>query len=524
MVNKKKSSGKKDHQSANMEKGSKNSIAPSQDLKSSPLKYMNAVIIVDDLERSKQFYTKILHLNIDADFGPNVSFIGGLSIWEKAHACSILGLKENQLTQSSANILQRMEYYFETEELDLWVKQMQTANVSFVHSLITQPWQQRVFRIKDPDNNIIEIGEPLSIVVKRLAQEGNTVDQICAKTSIPEPGVRMMLGSPSKTLPSEIAKSVPSKEILDYYVSYGYNTDPGHEIKQFKDLPSVPDNIPAICKLIQENFLHFFLVALFGKNLYGYTLADVRKMSREPMNETSVESIEQLLTAQKQLVLSNHLSTDTNYSLQSRPIHSRHFMICRTYAALLVSIMRSKGIAARVRCGFARYLNPGFYEDHYVCEYYHPTQQRWILVDSQLDDNAKKFMQISFDPCDVPRDMFVIAGDAWKQYKSGKIPGDKCGIMNIRCPEFIRGNVMIDFANLNKHEVQPWSNWGLKLKTDNELTVKEWDLIEEMADLTKGTVNDEEFVKIRKIYATNSSIRVPDGFKSPHFKETGVHF
>src|SRR5258708_26570766 len=31
-------------------------------------------------------------------------------------------------------------------------------------------------------------------------------------------------------------------------------------------------------------------------------------------------------------------------------------------------MLRAKGIAARVRCGFGSYFNPGYFEDHVVCE------------------------------------------------------------------------------------------------------------------------------------------------------------
>ncbi len=115
-------------------------------------------------------------------------------------------------------------------------------------------------------------------------------------------------------------------------------------------------------------------------------------------------------------------------------------------------MLRHQGIAARVRCGFATSLNPGFYEDHYVCEYYCEKEKRWILVDSQLDRPVSEFMRIDFNSLDVPRDRFLVAGKVWQEMRLGNINPTKCGIMNIRGRDFIRANVLIDLACLNKAE------------------------------------------------------------------------
>lgn len=317
-------------------------------------------------------------------------------------------------------------------------------------------------------------------------------------------------------------KCVHCSEVLEFYKSNGINTDPGKELDQFKILPAVPDGIPAICKIIQENLCHLYLTAFVGKELYGFTLADIRQQGREPLDENSTESVQQLLLEQKNLVITKYPDTKINYNLQSRPIETRHIAICRMYAALLVSILRSKGLAARIRCGFARYLNPGMLDDHYLCEYYHPDDQRWILVDAQLDQMVIDLKHIPFNPCDVPRTMFLTAGEAWRQYKEGKIEAEKCGIVHIRGAEFIRGNIIMDMANLNKVEPQPWAMWGYRLKGDPELTPSDWDVIEEMASLTQCVPDDDQFAKIRDIYQKNPMVRVPEGFKSPHFRVTGI--
>ncbi len=53
---------------------------------------------------------------------------------------------------------------------------------------------------------------------------------------------------------------------------------------------------------------------------------------------------------------------------------------CRSFSLACVGIMRAKGIAARCRCGFATYFMAGFYEDHWICEYW---DRGWKMLDAQ---------------------------------------------------------------------------------------------------------------------------------------------
>jgi hypothetical protein len=62
---------------------------------------------------------------------------------------------------------------------------MQAANVEVVHALREQPWGQRVFRVRDPDGRIIELGEPMWVVVKRFLARGMTLKEIAARTTMP---------------------------------------------------------------------------------------------------------------------------------------------------------------------------------------------------------------------------------------------------------------------------------------------------------------------------------------------------
>jgi NADH-quinone oxidoreductase subunit H len=63
-------------------------------------------------------------------------------------------------------------------------------------------------------------------------------------------------------------------------------------------------------------------------------------------------------------------------------------------------MLRAKGVPARSRCGFGAYFTPGFYEDHWVAEFFDGS--RWRLADAQFDEFQRGRLRIGFDVTDVP--------------------------------------------------------------------------------------------------------------------------
>jgi len=113
-----------------------------------------------------------------------------------------------------------------------------------------------------------------------------------------------------------------------------------------------------------------------------------------------------------------------------RSPEERIIACCREFTVLATALFRAKGIPARARCGFALYLAaPGFYEDHWMCEYW--DGDKWIAIDPQIDpfqqssfqnwanttksaDPAYKDMLLSLDPMNLTDKHFITAGVAWK--------------------------------------------------------------------------------------------------------------
>lgn len=151
------------------------------------MKFHSIALFVKDIELSKTFYTKLIGLSIVHDFGNNVILSNGISIWQiqQSHIIS----KELE-TKNNSN---RFELYFEAENIDEIYLKLEQNSVKFLHPIHAEPWGQRTIRFFDPDNHLIEIGEPLEVFVMNMSKQGLSPEQISSKSGIPIETVKNLL-------------------------------------------------------------------------------------------------------------------------------------------------------------------------------------------------------------------------------------------------------------------------------------------------------------------------------------------
>lgn len=144
--------------------------------------FHSAVLLVADIELSKRFYSEVLGQRIVFDFGRNVVFEGGLAIWDREYALDLIFREQREVFQVGTN---RAEFYFETRDLEKLFERLSKEEVEFIHSIREEPWGQRVFRIFDFDNNILEFAESMESVVLRLDGQGLGADEIARRSKMP---------------------------------------------------------------------------------------------------------------------------------------------------------------------------------------------------------------------------------------------------------------------------------------------------------------------------------------------------
>jgi catechol 2,3-dioxygenase-like lactoylglutathione lyase family enzyme len=146
-------------------------------------RYHSAVAFTRDIEVSKKFYTDVLGLAVELDFGKNVILEGGITLWEINPNHIIL--ERLGIDSIGDRRVNRFEFYFETEDIETVCERVRTSGADFLHSLHEEPWGQRTVRFFDPDRHLIEIGESMATFVKRLHSDNMTPEQVSQKTSIP---------------------------------------------------------------------------------------------------------------------------------------------------------------------------------------------------------------------------------------------------------------------------------------------------------------------------------------------------
>jgi hypothetical protein len=223
-------------------------------------------------------------------------------------------------------------------------------------------------------------------------------------------------------------------ELRQYYTTPGIMTDPG---VQGDLLAGLPQDIAGLCQVVQNNLIHIFWAERYG-----------RKLSEDEQRTVGVRRLADKLGLMRQ-VMDRPL-------VEPRPIELRQVGNCRDYTLLLTALLRQQGVPARARCGFGAYFMPGHFEDHWVCEYWNDEQRRWVLVDGQLDALQREVLEISFNPLDVPRDQFIVGGQAWQMCRQNLADPKQFGIFEMNGWWFIWGNLARDFLALNKIEILPW--------------------------------------------------------------------
>jgi hypothetical protein len=281
---------------------------------------------------------------------------------------------------------------------------------------------------------------------------------------------------------------------LEYYASQSPITTPGDYVALFDDLPTT---IPALCRVVQGLMIHRAFA-----NFYAL------EVSKDRREEAQLRHVSHLLA--------RILELESRPLASVRPPEKRLLIVCRDFATLLCAMLRHHGIPARARCGFARYFGqcpdstPGFKVDHWVCEVWDVHQERWVLVDAEVDENERGFCHIEIDTLDVPRDQFLVAGRAWQLCRSGQANSDDFGLGpdSMRGLWYIQSQLVRDLAAMNKMELLCWDCWGLgDWGPDEDPPADELALLDRVATLTQA--GNEAFAQLRATYNRNPNLRVP---------------
>ncbi len=283
----------------------------------------------------------------------------------------------------------------------------------------------------------------------------------------------------------QILKNVFNKDsswVLDFYRQYSSFTDPGEYAYLYKNLP---DSLPELCSLIKSQFIHPIV-----------ELPDHRdQIPEERWNElvkyTTVKSI-----------LKGLVSYDSRGLVTDRKPEDRLVLHCWHCSILLASILKYRGIPARVRYGYAPYLTPGFHSGHVICEVWNENDKRWMLVDP------------STNMIDYSRKEFDFSNDSWLKMQKKEIDPNLYGMpgnySKYNGLVSIASTVCLDLASLlgNEYTIYQYAQiLNYAFQNNNQLPTDQIEILDRNSELMKS-LNAENLSKLQKIYDNTPQIQI----------------
>lgn len=279
---------------------------------------------------------------------------------------------------------------------------------------------------------------------------------------------------------------------LSFYASQSTFSDPGELGAHYAGLPRDPTRLARVTRDL--------LIHRLEDGVFGHT-HPVDRLHHDAETRY-VDDIVRILVSRDDAPLGRR-----------REPADRFVGTCRDFALLHCSFLRHLGVPARTRNGFADYFGSGgFHVDHVVTEYW-DEERGWLLADAELADPfVAGHWRVDFDPMDVPRDRFLVAGEAWRAIREegadpetfGLHPPDQGPFWGER---FVCGNIRLDLAALNKVETLLWDVWGeAEGEPGTPLPEPARVFYDRVAPVVSGDVS---FDAVRGLFAGDDVLRTP---------------
>ena len=113
------------------------------------MKLKNVLVVVKDIEKSREFYHDLFGLDTILDHGGNMILTEGLVLQDEKIWRDFVG---KEIVQKSNSC----ELYFEERDIE-----ERYPDIEYVNRLMTHSWGQKMVRFYDLDGNLIEVGTPM---------------------------------------------------------------------------------------------------------------------------------------------------------------------------------------------------------------------------------------------------------------------------------------------------------------------------------------------------------------------------
>ncbi len=296
-------------------------------------------------------------------------------------------------------------------------------------------------------------------------------------------------------------------EILEFYKRTSLYTDLG----LYKDFAkSLPNDIDELCRLQRNQIIHPF--DLSNEEMRKDNNSCYGDMTKIPKTALCYEND---LFPTAQAMLAELLRRDKNYS-SNRRIEDKIHVCCREQAILLASILKAKGFSARVRSGFAKYVNTSGKSagDHWITEYYNTEKKKWIIVDADMYfyENVLKEYHVNFNLSDIPHNKFIFGAEAYLGLRTGKLKDEEIyyasSPLTLGIDASIHG-LFYDFHSLMNNEIIFLHLPKYIIEKKFKLSEEEYKELDELAKCMLDP--DKNFDKLLEIWNEQEKFRIMSG-------------
>jgi hypothetical protein len=225
--------------------------------------------------------------------------------------------------------------------------------------------------------------------------------------------------------------------VIDHALHSPY-TDPGQHADLFSVLPTDPESL-----------------SMIARNVIVHYRASGHELPLETRDDINARWLEAILAADQ--------SRHPRPLDQERRPTERVQGCCRDHTLFCLGVLRSHGIPARSRVGFAGYFVDGWHHDHVIVEAW--IDGRWRRFDSEVDSPRPTLTSpTDIGHCTVDRTGFVTAAQAWAGHRRGEIDPETYGVDPdvpvFRGERFVFDEVIYEVAHRFGDELLLWDSWG----------------------------------------------------------------
>lgn len=299
------------------------------------------------------------------------------------------------------------------------------------------------------------------------------------------------------------------EDVLSYYRRQSWYSNPGCLASLFDPLPK---EIGPLCKILHHSILHMFWI---GEATYGITLQALTSAGRDPCGEFSFQTVEERLQ--------NLHKLDARPLTAPRRAEARTVGCCRDFALMLTSILRHKGIPARVRTGVSRYFKAAegyLLEDHYITEFWNEQDARWQLVDPQIDDVQRPAVEPGLNLLDLPDGRFLTGWRLLDALRREEIDPQKVGFPPVNGGyTYGRNKLFADFVGITGHELPVHGWWGIGDPRSSKQPGDEA-LVDRMIQILQGIDGNDPVALTEALHLaeTHERLRMPAGYRPGRYR------